>query len=365
MIVMNDFQKEYNVIRKETTKAITDCLASGWYILGAQVQDFEKAFASYIGSTYCIGVANGMEALQIALMAKEIGPGDEVITTAHSAVATALAISNAGAKPVFVDTDQYHHLNINGLEKHITPKTRAIIPVHLFGQVVAIKEFQKLAKKHNLVLIEDACQAHGASFNGKMAGSFGDLGCFSFYPTKNLGGYGDGGAITTNSKELYEKCKMLRNYGQINRYEHLICGLNSRLDELQAAILLVKLKHLDNFILKRNIVAGWYRQELQDIAEISLPRVRNGATHAYHLFVIETEKRDALQAHLKVQGIQSLIHYPIPIHKQACYKDFNNLILPQTETAAKTILSLPIHPLLSQKDVKQIGGAIKQFYGYA
>ena len=362
MIVMNDFKKEYNHIKTEVDQAIKRCLESGWYILGEEVAAFEKEFAHYTGVSYAIGVANGLEALQIGLMALGIGEGDEVITVSNSAVATSLAITNTGATPIFVDIDDYYHIDLNDVERKITNKTKAIIPVHLFGQIVDMDGLTALAQKYNLKIIEDACQAHGATYKGKHAGSFGDLAAFSFYPTKNLGAYGDGGAITTNSQELYEKCLMLRNYGQQNRYEHKYKGLNSRLDELQAAILRVKLTHSDEMITKRQDIAKQYIQLLSGIDGLELPKIRANGQHGFHLFVIKTDQRDALQNYLKENGIATIVHYPIPIHKQECYSEFNNLNLPKTETASGTILSLPMHPFLTEKEIQFICNTIKKFY---
>lgn len=359
---MNDFQKEYRFFKPQLDKTIDRCLKSGWYILGREVSEFEQNFAKYTNTKHAIGVANGLEALQIALMALGIGEGDEVITVSNSAVATALAISNVGAKPVFVDVDEYYHMDYKLVEKAITKKTKAIIPVHLFGQIVDIEKIVRIAKKNNLKIIEDACQAHGASFRSKKAGSFGDVNCFSFYPTKNLGAYGDGGVITTNSKEIYEKCLRLRNYGQSNRYEHTEKGLNSRLDELQAAILNLKLKKLDLLTKKRQQIAEVYFKHLRDIKEIKVPKQRKNSNHVFHLFVIEAESRVSLQEYLKDNGISSLIHYPIPIHKQKAYSEFNSIILDRTEMLAKTILSLPIHPFMTNQEAKKVCMVIKSFY---
>lgn len=362
MIPMNDFKKEYESIEKEINEAIERCLSSGWYILGEEGKAFEEEFSKYIGTSYCIGVGNGLEALQISLMALGIGAGDEVITVSNSAVATTLAITNTGATPVFVDIDEYYHIDISKIEEKITPNTKAIIPVHLFGQAVAINELLSLTKKHGLHIIEDACQAHGATQKSKKVGSFGAFGCFSFYPTKNLGAYGDGGAITTDSKELYEKCLSLRNYGQTNRYEHAIIGINSRLDEIQAAVLRVKLGKLGEMIEKRNEIAKTYLENLAAISQIVLPKTREGAFHAYHLFVIQAEKRDELLEFLKSNGVQALIHYPIPIHKQRCYEQFNSIKLKRTEGLAKTILSLPVHPFMGKGEAIIVCDLIKKFY---
>lgn len=362
MIVMNDFKREYSFYKNDTDKAIKKALASGWYILGKEVESFEKEFAKYIGTKYCIGVANGLEALQISLMALGIGKGDEVMTVANTAVATVLAISNTGATPVFVDVDQYFHMDIKDAETKVTKKTKAIVPVHLFGQMVDVDGLKTFAKKHDLFVVEDACQAHGAKFKSKVAGSIGDLGCFSFYPTKNLGAYGDGGAITTNSKKLYEKCMLLRNYGQKNRYVHVEKGLNSRLDELQAAILREKLKHLETSVGLRQEIAKTYYEQLQGVKGILLPKIREGSTHSFHLFVIRTNKRDKLMNYLKNKGIQTIIHYPTPVHKQECYREYKDVSLPVTEACAREILSLPINPFMTKKEVSKVCAEIKDFF---
>lgn len=362
MIVMNDFKKEYAYYKPEMDKAMQEVLESGWYILGTQGKTFEEQFAKYIGTKYAIGVANGLEAMQISLMALGVGTGDEVITVSNSAVATALAITNAGATPVFVDVDEYYHIDLEELEKTITPKTKAIIPVHLFGQSVDMEALNAIAKKHNLFVIEDACQAAGAKLGDKKTGSMGTAGCFSFYPTKNLGGYGDGGAITTNDEELYKKCIQLRNYGQTDRYRHEIKGLNSRLDELQAAILQVKLRHLDEMNVRRNKTAQIYLKELAEIKELTLPKVRKNAYSNFHLFVMQAEKRDELLASLAEKGIKALIHYPIPIHKQPCYPEYNDVKLPRAEALAKTLISVPMHPFLEESEVLEVCSEIKEFY---
>ena len=361
-IPFNDLKKNYTQKKTKIDSAIKDVLESGYYILGNKVKKFEEEFATYIGTKHAIGVANGLEALQISLLSMDIGKGDEVITTSHSAVATTLAIVAVGAKPIFVDIDEYFHIDENKIEGKITNKTKAIIPVHLFGQAVEIEAIMKIAKKHKLMVIEDAAQAHGAKFKSKKVGSFGDTGCFSFYPTKNLSAFGDAGMIVTNDDDLAEKCKMIRNYGQKNRYEHEVYGVNSRLSELQAAILSVELTELDKNNKKRQKVAEQYIKELANIKQIILPKRRAGADSVFHLYVIETNKRDELQKYLKENGITTLIHYPIPIHKQKCLKEYNNIVLPITEEKAEKILSLPIHPHLTKKEVAYVCQHIKQFF---
>jgi len=362
MILFNDLKKQYSYLKDEIDTVIKKVLESGQFILGEKVKKFEQEFGNYLGAKYCVGVGNGLEALQIALIALGIKEGDEVITTAHSAVATALAIKAVGATPIFVDIDEYYHLDPDKTEKKITLKTKAILPVHLYGQAVDIEKIKKIAKKHRLYLIEDAAQAHGAEYNGQKVGTFGDLGCFSFYPTKNLGAFGDGGAIVTDSKDLYEKCKMIRNYGQKNRYEHEVYGLNSRLDEIQAAILSVEIKYLDKFNQKRNEQAKLYFKLLKGVKEIKLPKTRENANHVYYLFVIEAERRNELMNFLRKNNIPTLVHYPIPIHKQRCFSEFNNLKLLVLENKVNKILSLPIHPFLKNKDIIYISQKIIEFY---
>jgi len=362
MISFNNFQKIYKDKKNLIDKALNRVCGSGRFILGREVSKFEADFSSYIGTSYTIGVGNGLEALQISLMALDIGPGDEVITTSLSAVATALSIKAVGAKPIFADIDEYYHIDPDSIEKNITPKTKAIIPVHLYGQAANMKKIMEIAKKYKLHVIEDCAQAHGAKFNKRKVGTFGIFGCFSFYPTKNLGAFGDGGAIVTNDEKLATKCQMLRNYGQKNRYEHELPGINSRLDEMQAAILSVLLPFLDKNNKKRTKNAEFYCKQLNDLKEIRLPKIREKAEHIFHLFVIESENRDKLQEFLKQKGIDSLIHYPIPIHKQKCFAEYNNISLIKTESKTSKILSLPIYPDLKKEEIKLICKTIRQFY---
>ena len=362
MILMNDFKQEYFYHRLPVDSAITGVLKSGWYILGKKVEAFEKKYAEYIGTKYCIGVGNGMDGLEIILMTLGIGISDEVITVANTAVATVLAITNVGATPVFADIDDYYHIDPAEIEKRITKKTKAILPVHLFGQMCDMETIMKIAKKYKLKVIEDACQAHGSSYKGRKAGTFGDAAAFSFYPTKNLGTYGDGGAITTNSIDIYNKAKMLRNYGQENRYHHKMKGSNSRLDEIHAAILYSKLNKLDTLVARRNEIASFYLKQLRHISHIKLPKKREHALHSYHLFVIEVENRENLMKYLLEKGIETQIHYPIPIHKQECYPEYRNIQLPRAESAASHILSLPIHPFLKDGEILKICKVINDFY---
>jgi dTDP-4-amino-4,6-dideoxygalactose transaminase len=361
-IKFNDFQAQYRQHQEEFDQAISGVLASGRYILGERLAAFEKEFAAYIGVKYAVGVANGLEAIQIALMSLGVGPGDEVITTSHTAVATALAIVFVGARPVFADIDEYFHLDFDKLADLVSPRTKAIIPVHLYGQSAAIGALRSFCQERRLSLVEDCAQAHGATYQNQKVGAWGDIGCFSFYPTKNLGAFGDGGALTTNSQELYESFIKLRNYGQKNRYEHEVRGLNSRLDELQAAVLSVQLHHLEMNNEQRRLLAERYYQNLAGVKEVKLPARREHSRPVYHLFVIEALAREELAAYLQTRGIATLVHYPVPIHKQPCFQEFHALRLPVLESKVDLILSLPIHPYLSLAEVDYICDQIKSFY---
>jgi dTDP-4-amino-4,6-dideoxygalactose transaminase len=354
-----DFEAEVKESEGEFLKVFKQVLHSNWYILGKEVENFEKEFAKYLGVKYCIGVGNGLEALQISLMALGIGADDEVITTPISAVATTLAILAVGAKPIFVDTDENGLLDTSKIEPVITKKTKAILPVHLYGQAVNLKEIQQLCKKYRLFLIEDACQAHGATYNGKKLGSFGGLNCFSFYPTKNLGAFGDGGAIVTNNKTLDKICREIRDYGQVKKYVHIRYGLNSRLDELQAALLKVKLKKIDQNNQKRRLLA---KQYLKNLSDTNLEIVTQNLEGNFHQFVIKTKKRNQLQKYLKENGIPTLIHYPVAIPDQPFLKNqYGKIKIPVARNFVNETLSLPVHPFLTIKEIDKICEYIKSF----
>lgn len=338
-------------------------LSSGNFILGKEVSSFEKEFAKYLGVKYCVGVGNGLEAIQISLMALGLGDGDEVITTPISAVATTLAIMATGATPIFVDTKDDGLLNPDLILKAITKKTTAILPVHLYGNPVDLDKIQTICKKYNLYLIEDAAQAHGSTFHGKKLGTFGKLGCFSFYPTKNLGALGDGGAIVTNDKHLAQICRQIRDYGQKEKNVHLRYGLNSRLDELQAALLRVKLINLDEDNRKRVRLAQRYIKNLSTLKEVEIVRSHPKAQSNFHLFVIRVKKRDSLMKYLENQGIQTLIHYPIIIPDQPFLKkEYGFLSLPIARKFVKTCLSLPCYPTMQLSDVDFVSSKIVDFY---
>jgi len=347
----------------EIDAAVLCAMGSGRYILGEEVKAFEKEFSDYLEVPYGFGVGSGTEALHLALAACKIGPGDEVITTAHTAVATVSAIELTGATTVFCDIEpDYFALDPEKLEAKITSRTKAVIPVHIYGQSSALSSIQAISKNHGLWLIEDCAQAHGAKFHGKRVGAVGDISCFSFYPTKNLGAIGDGGFVATTNVELAERVKLLREYGWKERYVSHINGWNSRLDELQAAILRIKLRYLDNDNRRRRAIAAQYNQAFEELALI-LPPERPEAEHVYHLYVLRAKHRDQLIEHLAQHGIGALIHYPVPVHLQPAYTGRLGLPgdLPVTEHAAKEILSLPIYPELTADEVGQVIATVRNW----
>ena len=362
-IPSGDLKLQYRTLQPEIDEAVRSVLESGWFVLGKSVAAFETAFAEYCGAAFAIGVGNGTDALQLALMAGGIGPGDEVITAPNSATFTALAISGAGARPTFVDVDpSTYNLDPKKLADAITPRTRAIIPVHLFGQPAPMDPIMAIAKQRGVLVIEDAAQAHGATYKSRRVGTIGDLGCFSFYPSKNLGAYGDGGLVTTGSPELAERVRMLRHGGQKGRYDHRLLGMNSRLDELQAAILLAKLPYLERWNERRRHIAALYTAILSD-TELELPLEAESGSHVYHLYVIRTPHRDALQSYLSDRGIETAIHYPTPIHLQEAYRwlGLGPGSFPVAESLASQIVSLPIYPELTDSKVRQVAEAIRDW----
>jgi len=357
-----DFKNENSLRGDKYLLAVKRVLDSGIYILSEETKEFEKEFAKFSGAKYCIGVANGLEAIQISLMALGIGKGDEVITTPISAVATTLAIMAVGATPVFVDIKENGQINENLIEKAITKKTKAVLPVHLYGQPANVEKIKKICKKYNLFLIEDAAQAHGTKLNGKKVGTFGDITCWSFYPTKNLGAIGDGGAITTNDSKLAETCNQIRDYGQESKYVHTRFGLNSRLDELQAAILREKLKYLDIDNKKRREIAKKYIGKLKDVKGIEIILPEKFDDSIFHLFVIKTKKRDELKKCLADNGIPSLIHYPITIPDQPMFKGkYKKLDIPVARKFVGEILSLPCNQFMKIKEIDFIISVLIKF----
>jgi dTDP-4-amino-4,6-dideoxygalactose transaminase len=352
MIPFVDFKRENEALGKELIQTIQDVLKSGCFILGEETKKFEEEFSKYIGVKFGIGVNSGSDALYLAVKSLGISTGDEVITVSHTMISTVDAITRNGAKPIFVDIDPETYLmDVSKIEAKISDKTRAILPVHLYGQSVDISPLMEIAEKYGLYVIEDACQAHGAKYRNLKVGSIGDIGCFSFYPTKNLGAYGDGGMLTTNNKELADEMIKMRNYGQSAKYHHDFVGVNSRLDEIQAAILRSKLRHLNEWNEKRRKTAKLYT-DLLSKTEVITPLEKDYAKHVYHLYVIRHKNRDKLQKYLLKHGVQTLVHYPIPVHNQRAYVRSDKL--PITEKICSEILSLPIYPWLKEDEVKTI-----------
>lgn len=361
MILCSNPKAQYLAHRAQIDAAIQRVLEGGYYILGTEVNAFESEFAAYAGAQHCVGVGSGTEALHVALRALGLGAGDEVITTAHTAVATVSAIELMGATPVFADIEpDYFTLDPAAVERAITPATKAIIAVHIYGQPANLDALSQLAKRHGLKLIEDCAQAHGAEWQGRRVGALADIGCFSCYPTKNLGAIGDGGMIVTSSEELATRCRLLREYGWAERYVSHIAGFNSRLDELQAAILRVKLPALDADNQKRREIAARYDAALA-ATDLVLPKRRPGIAHVFHLYVVRAKQRDRLQEHLKQNGVGALIHYPVPVHKQKAYvgRIRGGESLPETERAAAEVLSLPMYPELTPAEVDSVIAAVK------
>lgn len=351
----------YLSYKDEIDKAIKRVLESGWYILDKEVASFEKEFASFIGTKYAIGVASGTDAITLALKSLDIGIGDEVITTSFTATATISAIELTGAKAIFVNIEEdFFTIDTSKIQDTITEKTKAIVAVHIYGQPCNLDGILDIAKNNDLHVVEDCAQAHGAKYKGKMVGSMGDVSCFSFFPTKNLGAIGDGGAVLVNSSKLDEKLRMLRQYGWDEVRNSQFQGYNSRLDELQAAILRVKLKYLKDDIEKRNHIAKMYYENLKD-TDFILPKVRNECYHAYHLFVIRSDNRDELVRFLKECGIVAIVHYDKAVHQENAYKE--NDTFPISEKCVKHIVSLPMYPELKDNDVKYIISSLKSFKG--
>jgi dTDP-4-amino-4,6-dideoxygalactose transaminase len=346
--------------RRGIDRAIDRVVDRGWFILGPEVEAFEREFATACGTRYAIGVGTGTDAITLALRALGIGPGDEVITTPLSAAYTALAIAMVGARPVFADIDP-HRLTLDpaAAAAAVTSRTRAVMPVHIYGQAAEMRAFEALASRHNLAIVEDACQAHLATSEGRRVGSIGVAGAFSFYPTKNLGALGDGGAVTTNDVQLAERVKRLRNGGQTSRYHHQEAGANSRLDEMQAAVLRERLLLLQEWTTRRRALAAIYRRALVD-APVTVPLLCD-AGHVFHLFPVLATKREDLQRHLAAHGVETLIHYPIPIPRQPALAGLAPAQCPVTDAVCSQVLSLPIYPSLSDQDAAHVAEAIRTF----
>jgi len=360
LIPFLDLKAQYRAIKPEIDRAIESVLESGQFVLGPEVAAFEEEFSAYTGSRYCIAVNSGTSALHLALLAAGIGPGDEVITVPFTFVACVAAIEYAGAKPVLVDIEpQYYCMDVTKIECAITPRTKAILPVHLFGQAADLDGIEEIARKHNLVVIEDACQAHGAEYRGRSVGSIGEMGCFSFYPGKNLGAYGEGGAVVTNHPEHARKLRMLRDWGQEKRYQHILKGYNYRMEAFQGAILRVKLRHLRAWVEARRAHAANYARLLEG-SGLTLPVERSGTRHAFSVYAIQSPQRDVIQSALASAEIGTAIYYPIPIHLLEAHTDlgYRRGDFPVAEALAGEELSLPVYPELTQEQLENITGAI-------
>jgi dTDP-4-amino-4,6-dideoxygalactose transaminase len=362
-----DLQAQYRSIKSEVDEAIQRVLDTSAFILGREVEAFERAFAAYVGARECVGVSNGTTAIQLALQACGVGAGDEVIVPANTFFATAEAVSTAGATPVFVDcTPDTCNLDPARIDEVITERTRAIIPVHLYGQSADLDAISAVAERHHLFVIEDAAQAHGARYRGRRVGSFGRAGCFSFYPGKNLGAYGEGGAVVTDDAGVARRLRMLRDHGSEQKYRHELIGYNFRLEGIQGAVLNVKLKYLDDWNALRRAHAARYRELLRPLADsgaLALPSAAAYAEHVYHLFVIQTDARDALQRYLSAAGVQTGIHYPVPIHLQPAYAALGHREgdFPHAESQARRVLSLPMFAELTEQQLKYVADALADF----
>jgi dTDP-4-amino-4,6-dideoxygalactose transaminase len=359
-----NFSPMHSAIKAEMQEAFSRVYDSSWFVLGKEVEQFENAYSTFNQVTHTVGLSNGLDALHLALKTCGIGVDDEVIVPSNTYIATVLAVSYVGARPIFVEPNkETYNIDANRIEAAITSKTKAIIPVHLFGQACEMTAIMELAKKYQLFVIEDNAQSQGASFDGKLTGSWGDISGTSFYPGKNLGALGDAGAITTNSDHLAQKVRVFRNYGSQKKYYNEVIGHNMRLDELQAALLSVKLKKLNDWTAQRQQLAGWYDEALKDVEGIILPKIALGATHVYHLYVIRINKRDELQKYLHDNGVGTLIHYPIPPHLQQAYIDlgYKKGDFPIAEEIAETALSLPLWPGMAHTEIIQVFETISNF----
>lgn len=361
-IMPNRLDRGFFAYQKEFEDKAIAVLRSGWYVLGKEVASFEEEFAAYIGSKYCVGLASGLDALILAFRVLGVGVGDEVIVQSNTYIASVMGITINGATPIFVEPDAFYGLDASKIEEKITEKTKAILVVHLYGQACQMDQICDLAKKHNLYLVEDCAQSHGATFNGQMTGTFGDIGCFSFYPSKNLGAFGDGGAITTNNEAIAAEMKVLRNYGSEKRYYNKVVGTNSRLDELQAGLLRVRLSHMQELTIEKQTIAKRYDEELKN-PYITLPKRRQMANHIFHQYVIQTEHREELIAYLNEIEIGTIIHYPIPPHlaEAYAYLGYREGDFAIAEKYAKTVLSIPMYNGMTQEEQTFVIDALNAF----
>lgn len=349
------YQEEFEV------KAL-EVLRSGWYVLGNEVKSFESEFAAFVGSEYCVGLASGLDALWIAFRVLGIGVGDEVIVQGNTYIASVMGITINGATPIFVEPDEFYNIDASKIEEKITARTKAILVVHLYGQASNMEPIMKIARKYNLKVVEDCAQSHGACFNGRVTGTFGDIGCFSFYPSKNLGAFGDAGAIVTNDAKIADDVRVFRNYGSEKRYYNRVVGTNSRLDELQAGLLRVRLKHLDELTVEKKNICARYLNELHN-KSIQLPGIRSGASHVWHQFVIQSEDRDNLIKYLDENGVGTIIHYPIPPHLSEAYHylELKEGSLPITEKYAQSVLSLPLYNGMTKEEQDYVITTVNAF----
>lgn len=361
-VISGRLDRAFQLHQKEYEDKAIEVLRSGWYILGKEVSSFEEEFAAHNNIEYCVGLASGLDALSLSIRALGIGKGDEVLVQANTYIASVMGITINGATPVFVEANKYYNIAVEDLESKITPKTKAIMVVHLYGQACKMDTVMEVAKKHGLYVVEDCAQSHDACFNGKKTGTIGDIGCFSFYPTKNLGAFGDGGAILTSNKELRDKIAMLRNYGSKVKYHFEEVGVNSRLDELQAGLLRVRLRHLEEMAKERERIAKYYTEHIKNDKLIK-PEVQEGATSVWHQYVVRTEKRDEFEQYLKENDIITTIHYPIPPHlsKAYAYMNIKEGSFPMTEKYAKEMLSLPIYNGMTDDEVKYVVDVINKY----
>lgn len=361
-IMPNRLDRGFFRYQEEFERKAVEILRSGWYVLGSEVRNFEDEFARYTGAGHCVGLASGLDALWIAFRLLGIGKGDEVIVQGNTYIASVMGITINGATPVFVEPDEYYNIDASKIEEKITPRTKAILVVHLYGQASDMESVTAVCKKYHLRLVEDCAQSHGACYNGRMTGTFGDIGCFSFYPSKNLGAFGDAGAIVTNDKRIADDARVFRNYGSEKRYYNRIVGTNSRLDEIQAGFLRVRLKHLDCLAEEKKQICERYLRCLHN-DRILLPRTREKATHIWHQFVIRTDFRDELMRYLDEKNIGTIIHYPIPPHLSEAYRDLGLTAgaLPITEEYARTVLSIPLYNGMTEEEQEYVIEAINAF----
>lgn len=362
-IMPNRLDRAYFMHQAEYEQKALEILRSGWYVLGKEVSSFEEEFAEYMGSNYCVGLASGLDALWLAFRILGIGTGDEVIVQANTYIASVMGITINGATPVFVEPDEYYNINTSLIESKITPKTKAILAVHLYGQASNMSAIQSICQKHHLYMVEDCAQSHGAEYNGQKTGTFGDIGCFSFYPSKNLGAFGDAGAILTNNESIARAMRIYRNYGSEKRYYNQVVGANSRLDELQAGLLRIRLSHLKELNDERRHIASKYLAEINNPL-LSLPITREHAGHVWHQFVIQCCERNKLISFLESKGIGTIIHYPIPPHLSEAYRylGYSDGSYPITEKLANTVLSIPMYNGMTKAEQNYVIECLNQFH---